>query len=165
MGGLVLRELGAWSGRLENELGRPTRRDRHSALGGDIGDRFGERPHVARRVLCRVVVLAELKILQLGHDPRPLRLGPLAGGGRIFDPYHHRVSDLAWSRRPAVFPYVSDDDGSHPKGELRAVVVADPGAFDEAGRSAKPVDRLAHVRVDDDGDHGRLRDRAVALHA
>jgi hypothetical protein len=128
-------------------------RDRHSAplLGGDLSDRFGKRPHVARRVLCRVLARAELKILQLGHDPRPLRLGPLAVGGRIFDPYHHRVSDLPWSRRPAVFPYVSDDDGSYPKGELRAVVVADPGAFDEAERSAEPVDRLTHVRVDEDG--------------
>ena len=60
---------------------------------------------------------------------------------------------------------VADDDRSLADAELRAVALADPDSLDEPERSGQPVDRLAHVRVDEHRDDLTCRNGAVGLHA
>jgi hypothetical protein len=50
----------------------------------------------------------------------------------VVDAHHHRVRDLARSRRPAVAANIANNDGTVAKAELRAVVLADPYALDKS---------------------------------
>jgi hypothetical protein len=76
-------------------------------------------------------------------------------GVGVFHTHHHRVGDLARPRRPAVLAHVADDDRSLAEAQLRAMVLADAYTLDEPERRAQPLHRRSHVRVDQDGDHGR----------
>ena len=66
-----------------------------------------------------------------------MRPRPRAMGVRVLDAHHHRVRDLARSRGPALVADVTDDDRAVAETELRAVVLADPHALDEAKRRAR----------------------------
>ena len=61
-------------------------------------------------------------------------------------------------------PHVRDDDRAIAHLHLRAVALADADALGESECGGEPGDGLAHVRVDQDGDDGALRDRPVRLH-
>src|ERR1035437_10441829 len=100
-------------------------------LGGDIRERFGERPLVARWVLGRVLPLTVFEICRLHDDLRAVRSGALAVGARAVHTNHHRMRDLAGPRRPAVVAHVADDRRSLANAQLRAVVLADPDALGE----------------------------------
>src|SRR6202043_617147 len=102
---------------------------------------------------------------RLRLDARTVRAGVLAVGARVVHADHHRVRGLTRTRRVAVTADIADDQRTVAEGELGAVVLTDPDPLHKPERGAQPVDRLANVRVDEDGDDGGSRDRAVRLHA
>ena len=140
--------------------GTSVREDRRPAplLGVDVGERLGERPLVARRVFGRVLALAVGKVPRLLQYPRAVRARSLAVGLGILHANHHRLRHLARPRRSALAAHVAEDHRAIADGELRAMVLADLQALDEPERGAQPLDRLAHVRVDQDGNNGSCRD-------
>src|SRR5215472_15693599 len=83
----------------------------------------------------------------------------------VIDAHHHVVRELAGSWRPALSTHVGNDHGPVADTQLRAVVLADPNALDKPERPAQPVDCLAYIRIDEDGNDGGLRNCAVVLHA
>ena len=117
------------------------------------------------RVLRGVLAFAVLEVGRLHEDAGAVRAGVLAVGVRVVHAHHHRMRRLTRTRRPAIMAHVADDHRSVAERELRAVVLADLHALDEPERRAQPVDRLAHVRVDQDGDDRGGGDGAVRLHA
>jgi hypothetical protein len=124
-------------------------------LGSDVGDRLGERPVVAGRVLCRVLPLAVFEVRRLHEDPRAIRPGAFAVSAHVVHAHHHRVRDLTGPRGPALIADVADDHRASAKAELRAVVFADTYPLDKAERIAEPRDCLSHVWIDEDGDDDR----------
>jgi len=119
---------------------------------------------VAGEVLGEVLALAVLEVGRLHHDARAVRPRTFAVRLGIVDPHQHRVRHLASPWRGPVVPHVSGDHGAVACLELRAVVLADAQALDESECSPEPCDRLANVRIDQDGNDGRRRDRSVLLH-
>jgi hypothetical protein len=91
--------------------------------------------------------------------------GALAVRAGVVHAHHDGVGLLVRARRATVVAYVAHDQPTVAEAELRAVVLADPDALDEAERRLQPLDGLAHVRVHEHRDHRGRRDRAVALHA
>jgi len=59
--------------------------------------------------------------------------------------------------------HVADDDRPVSKAELRAVVLADPDTLGKPEGGTQPLHRLAYVWVDEHGDDGGSRNRAVGL--
>jgi hypothetical protein len=116
---------------------------------------------VAGEVLGVVLPFSVLEILRLHEDSCTLLPSALAVSACVLHPDHHGVGDLARSRRLAIVANVADDHGSVANAQLGAVVVSNLRALRKAERAAQPIDRLADVRVDEDGDDGGLRDRAV----
>src|ERR1700689_1800407 len=82
---------------------------------------------------------------------------------RVLHAHHHRVRNLARSRRPALLTHIADDHSALAEAQLRAVVLADPHTLEQSKRPSQPVDGLTYVWIDQDGDDSRLRDRAVRL--
>jgi hypothetical protein len=120
------------------------RDERPAPLRGiDVGERLRERPSVAGAVLGAVVPLAVLEVGRLHEDARAVCTGARAVGARVLDAYRHRVGDLTRPRRPAVVARLGDDDRPLADAELRAVVLADAQAPQEAEARAEPLDRLA----------------------
>src|SRR5439155_8572468 len=134
-------------------------------FGGHVGKRFGKRPLVASGVLGRVLALTVLKVPRLHDDARPVRLRPFVVRCRVVDAHHHRMRNLAWSRRPALVAHIANDQGSVAELELRAVAFADAHALHKSECLAQPVDRRADIRVDQHGYDGCLRAGVVSLHA
>ena len=64
-----------------------------------------------------------------------------------------------------VAAHVADDQRPVAEGQLRAMALADPHALDEPERRPEPLDRLAHIGVDEHRHDRGLRDGAVVLHA
>lgn len=85
-------------------------------------------------------------------------------GVRIVHAHEHRMRGLALPGRALVVAHVGDDHGAVTDGELRAVALADPQTLDEPERGAEPRDGLPDVRIDEDRDYDRRRDRPVRLH-
>ena len=79
--------------------------------------------------------------------PRALAVGP-----GVVHTNHHRVGFFAWARWAPVMPHIADDDGPVADAELRAVILADPDALDEAERGLEPFHRFAYVRINEHRD-------------
>src|SRR5262249_37010733 len=92
-------------------------------------------------------------------------LGAFAVSVSVIDAHQHVVCDLAGSWRPALSTDVGNDHGPVADPQLRTVVLADSYALGKPERPPEPVDCLAHIGVDEDGDDGGLRNGAVVLHA
>ena len=89
----------------------------------------------------------------------------LAVGGRVVDPHHHPVRDLAGARRSLVLPHVGDDHrASLTDAELRAMALADAHPLGEPERRLEPGNRLADVGIDEHRNDGCRRDRAIGSH-
>ena len=116
------------------------------------------------KVFSVVLPFAVLKVLWLHEYPGAVMPGPVAVATRIFHSDHHRVGDLAGPRRAAIASDVGDDDVAVAGAELGAVILADLQSLGETEGLAEPGDRLAHIGIDQDGDDGGCRDRAVRLH-
>ena len=112
-----------------------------------------------------VLPLPVLVLRRLREDARTVRPRALAVGPGVVDTNHDRVAFLALASWAPVMTDIADDDGAVAEAELRAVVLADPDALDEAERGGEPRHRLAHVRIDEDGDDRCRRDRTIALQA
>ena len=103
-------------------------------------------------ILRLVLPLAVLEVGRLHQDLRAIEPSVLAVGGRIVDPYHHPVRDLAGARRSLVLPHVCDDHrASLANAELRAMALADAHPLDEPERRLEPGNRLADVGIDETG--------------
>jgi hypothetical protein len=112
-----------------------------------------------------VLPLSVLEIGRLHEDARSVLSSALAVGARVFDADHHRVRDLALSRRPAIVTDVADDHGAVADPQLGSMALPDLHSLREPERAAKPIDRLPNVRVNEDRDDRGLRDRAVGFQA
>jgi hypothetical protein len=64
-------------------------------------------------------------------------------------------------RRAALVAHVADDHGPLTEAELSAVILTDPDTLEKPEGCAEPIDGLAHVGVDEDGNDGGLGDRAI----
>ncbi len=62
------------------------------------------------------------------------------------------MSDLVGPRGATVVAHVTADQSCVAEAELCAVVLADTDMLHEPERPLEPLDRLAHVRVDEDRD-------------
>src|SRR5689334_22260021 len=100
------------------------RYDRFAApgFGRDVGQRLGERPLVAERVLGVVLAFAVLEVGRLHQDAGTMGPRPLAVGTGVLHPHHNRVGGLAGARRTTVAADVADDQGAVAQAQLRAVV-------------------------------------------
>jgi hypothetical protein len=119
---------------------------------------------MAHRVFSRVLALAVLEVGGLHQDLSAARPGVLAVGANVVHAHQYRVRDFTGSWGMLVPADVGDDDSAVPDAELRAMALADPEALLEPERGAEPADRLADVRVSEDGDDDSRRNRAVWLH-
>src|ERR1700691_1123821 len=131
---------------------------------GDIRDCLRERPLVAGEVLGGVLPLAVREVGRLLDDASTVLAGALTVRVRIVYTHHHRVRGLARPRRSAVVADITENHRAIANAQLRAVVLAYLHTLDNPERRAQPVNRRAHVRIDQDGDHGRFWDGAVGLH-
>ena len=134
-------------------------------LGGDVGERLGERPLVPGEILGRVLSLAVFEVSRLLEDARAVRPGPFAVGVHVIHADSHRVRHLTRAGRAAVAADVGDDHRAVAESELRAMVLADADALGEPECLGQPGDGLAYVRIDENGNDLARRDGAVGLHA
>ena len=116
---------------------------------------------MAGEVLGAVLPFPVFKILRLHENSCTLPPSVFAVSACVLHPDHHGVGDFPRSRRPAIVANVADDYGSVANSQLGAVVLSNLHSLRKPERAAQPIDRLADVRVDEDGDDGGLRDRAV----
>src|SRR6266567_8747577 len=107
-------------------------------LGGNVGERFRERPLVARRVLGAVLPFAVLEIGRLHEDARAVLPGPFTMGAHVLHAHRHRVGDLAGTGRTPITPHIADDDSPVAEPELSAVVLTDPHPLGESEGRREP---------------------------
>ena len=120
---------------------------------------------MTRGILRLVLPLAVLEVGRLHQDLRAVEPSVLAVGGRVVDPHHHPVRDLAGARRSLVLPHVGDDHrASVTDAELRAMALADAHPLGEPERRLEPGNRLADVGIDEHRNDGCRRDRAIGFH-
>jgi hypothetical protein len=127
-------------------------------------------PAVACEVIDHEIALSEHLVLRCAeHLPAT---GLDAGGDalmlcvRVRDSDPHQLRDRPRGRWDLGAADVHDDDSTvGTDAELRAMVLADAGALDEAEHISQPVDGGTYVGINKHGHDGHGRDRPIALHA
>src|SRR5207248_4096125 len=107
-------------------------------LRGNVGQRLGERPLMARRILGLVLPFAVVEVGRLHEDACPVRSRPFAVGPCVVHPHHHRVRDLAGMGWTTVPPHIGNDQGTVTEPELSAVILADAHPLDKPEGRRKP---------------------------
>ena len=126
---------------------------------------LGELPAMAGQVHERAVAFAVLAIGGRFDHVRAVRTAP-ARKAAVTSSTRTRVRFLVSHLLHGIVARTLGHDHRTvcADAHLGAVALADPGALDEAERSAQPRHRRPHVGVGKDGHHGNGRSRPVHLH-
>lgn len=101
-----------------------------------------------------VLPFPEGHICRFHEDLSALGPRPFAVLSRVLYPHRHRVSHLAWTRRPTVTTNVADDYRAVAEPELRPMVLADPDTLNETEGGRQPGNSVTDVGINQDRYHG-----------
>src|SRR5690242_9035225 len=134
-------------------------------FGSNVGDRLGECPVMAGKVLGVVLPLAVHVIGRLVEDCRTSGTGTRAVRPHILDANHDRYGDwLTGGGRAPRRGWLGDDERPGADTHLRAMALADPHMLDRPERRDQPTHRGAHIGIGEHRNDGVRRDRAVGFH-